>query len=336
MDQVIVSVIMPVYNTREEFLREAIESILNQTFKEFEFIIIDDASMEKIKAIINSYNDKRIRVLTNENNLGVTKSLNKGLSIARGKYIARMDSDDISFFDRFEKQVNYLESNPKVNILGTYVYDGDKIRGEFVDISQKERNTLFLLENVGPIHPSVMIRRSFLKHNNLIYNEDYPVAQDYDLWIRCNTLTNICFYHEPLLFRRKHTEQIGKKRKELQHSMAARIKAEQFVKLLDGVYTKEQIWRIILSSTDGGASYAELKMFLNIVNRKVLKNNFYDKNTIKYVISAYKIIYLRNNNSWFERRIRQIGLLLSGEMVIYYKYRKKHNCILKGDVIENN
>jgi len=320
---------MPVYNTKEEYFREAIESILNQTFKDFEIILIDDASDETTKKIIRSYNDDRIKVLTNEKNLGVTKSLNRGLSLAQGKYIARMDSDDVAYPERFEKQVAYLDRHPDIGVLGTYVYDGEKIRQEFVDINREERETLFLLENVGPIHPSVMLRKSFLDLHDLKYDEAYPVAQDYDLWIRCSKFSDICFCEEPLLTRRKHPGQIGKKKNTLQHEMAARIKTRLFSPMVGNEYSEEDISRIVLSATDGGATYAELCTFLKLFVKSAFEKGQYDRQTVEYVAAAYKIAFLRNNYKVFKRRLIQMTLLFNGDYFIYREYRKKH--IRKGN-----
>jgi glycosyltransferase involved in cell wall biosynthesis len=114
-----ISVVMSVYNG-EKYLRQAIESILQQTYTDFEFIIIDDGSTDSSREIIQSYDDKRIRLVINEQNIGLTKSLNKGIRLAKGEFIARMDADDISLPQRFEKQVAYLDSHPEVGVLGTY------------------------------------------------------------------------------------------------------------------------------------------------------------------------------------------------------------------------
>jgi glycosyltransferase involved in cell wall biosynthesis len=115
------SVIMSVHNG-EKYLREAIESILNQTFTDFKFIIINDGSTDNSLAIIRSYDDKRIRILNNGTNIGLTKSLNKALKQAKGKYIARQDADDVSLPDRFEAQLKYFVQYPEVALLGTSTY----------------------------------------------------------------------------------------------------------------------------------------------------------------------------------------------------------------------
>ncbi len=113
-----VTVLMSVYNG-EKYLREAIDSILNQTFKDFEFLIIDDGSTDSSADIIRSYTDFRIRLIQNEKNIGLTRSLNKGLKLAKGEYIARMDVDDISLPIRFEKQVSFLDKYEDVKLVGS-------------------------------------------------------------------------------------------------------------------------------------------------------------------------------------------------------------------------
>ena len=214
----------------------------------------------------------------------------------------------------------YMEDHPDTDILGSFVQDGDKIRHEFLDISQLERKTLFLLENVGPIHPSVMIRKSFLDSYDLEYDEKFVVAQDYDLWVRCNEFTNIRFYPEVLLIRRKHPGQIGKKRNTLQHEMAAKIKTQRLLPMLDSAYTEDKTFRILLSVTDGGATYSELCKFLRTIKRCMAEDPLYDRKAIDYIVSAYKIRYLRNNYSYIKKRIFQFGLLLSGEYIVYFRY----------------
>src|SRR4030067_2908226 len=121
MDAPIISVIMPVHNG-ETFLREAIDSVLNQTFTDYEFIIIDDASKDTTADIIKSYTDPRINYIKNDNNFGVTRSLNIGLKLARGKYIARMDHDDVSLPERLETQAAFLNQHPEIVACNSFAY----------------------------------------------------------------------------------------------------------------------------------------------------------------------------------------------------------------------
>ena len=120
-----ISIVMSVYNG-EKYLREAVNSILNQTFKDFEFIIINDGSTDGTREILESYNDPRI-ILIHKGNMGLTQSLNKGIALAKGKYIARQDADDISLPERLEKQIEFLERNEKVALLGTAIEIIDEI-----------------------------------------------------------------------------------------------------------------------------------------------------------------------------------------------------------------
>ena len=120
MDSILVSVIMANYKTKIEYLQEAIDSILNQTYRNFELIIIDDCSQDESVDYIKSINDNRVRLLINDKNSGPAVTRNRGLEVAKGKYIAIMDSDDISMPTRLEKQVAYMEMNPDVFVCGTW------------------------------------------------------------------------------------------------------------------------------------------------------------------------------------------------------------------------
>ena len=115
-----VSVLMPVYRTNEEYLREAISSILAQTYSDFEFLILDDCPEDDRELIVKSYKDRRIKYLRNETNMGISESRNKLVDMARGEYLAVMDHDDVSLPERLEKQVNYLDAHPDVGVVGCW------------------------------------------------------------------------------------------------------------------------------------------------------------------------------------------------------------------------
>lgn len=183
-----VSVIMSVYKEPAEWLQQTIDSILNQTFRDFEFIIICDnpQGLDNI-ALLNQYaqKDSRIRLVFNEENIGLTKSLNKGLAVAKGKYIARMDADDISMPTRFEKQYAYMESHPNVTVLGTaikYIGKGAWHKfNDFFSLTNEAIRAQMLFDN-ALVHPSVFIRKSVLDKNKIKYDESYRHSQDYRLW----------------------------------------------------------------------------------------------------------------------------------------------------------
>jgi len=183
-----ISVIMSVYNG-EKYLREAIESILNQTFADFEFIIVNDGSTDSSLEIIQSYHDKRIRVIDNEENIGLTKSLNKAIKQAQGEYIARQDADDVSLPNRFEEQKKYFEQHPGTALLGTsiYIIDEDgKIIGKHMVLANPTKR----LVKVNPFNHGSTMFKSEIARELGGYNELFRYCQDYELWLR------IAKYHE--------------------------------------------------------------------------------------------------------------------------------------------
>ena len=182
----LVSVITPVYN-REKYLEKCIESILKQTYTNFEFLIIDDNSFDNTLEIIKNYEliDSRIKVLKNEKNIGATLSFNQGLDICKGKYVARMDSDDISLLDRLKKQVDIFESWSELEVLGAGAIlidsqENEIGRRKFPSNFKKIKN--ILNSGVPVFDPSVMMRTTTLKEINGFDNRLAP-ADDYHLWL---------------------------------------------------------------------------------------------------------------------------------------------------------
>jgi len=175
---------MSVYNS-ERFLREAVESILNQTFTDFEFIIVNDGSTDGTQEILESYRDERI-ILLNQENTGLTKALNIGIAVTKGKYIARQDADDVSKLERLEKQVAFMETNPEVGLLGTRFQCIDH-HGHVTRQAELQTENKWLQNRLAVInhfcHGSVMIRRDALDKVGL-FREYFKYAQDYDLWLR--------------------------------------------------------------------------------------------------------------------------------------------------------
>ena len=197
---------MPVYNG-SKFLVEAIDSILNQTFNDFEFLIIDDGSTDQSIDQIKSYDDPRIQLNVNRKNIGLSATLNKGLDLARGKYVARMDQDDISMPERIKKQFEFMEYNSDVDVFGSWLRLMGKYDGILELETDSEKIKMNLLTNVNLAHSSVMIRKSTLVKCNLNYNPTFSVAQDYDLWVRMFEYCSFATLPEPLLRYRMHDDQ---------------------------------------------------------------------------------------------------------------------------------
>lgn len=223
------------YNTPEEYLRTAIESILNQTYSNFEFIIVDDYSTDDSKKVVKSYKDPRIILIENKENLGLTKSLNIALKQAKGEFIARMDSDDYSYPERLSKQVSFFEQHPDYILCGTAIElfgsGAYKHKQKYVIKrlpSQDEWAILQLFDNsTNIIHPTAMFRHQMLIDNSIQYNENYIYAQDYRIWIDCNRAAK-CVSLDNVLFKyRIHDGAISSSKKETQDDCAKRIIEEQ-------------------------------------------------------------------------------------------------------------
>ncbi|MNJ97617.1 putative glycosyltransferase EpsE [compost metagenome] len=220
-----VSVIMPVYNT-EKYVEEAINSILNQTFRDFEFIIIDDASTDKSVEIVKGFKDERIKLITKPFNTGYTDSLNKGLELANGKYIARMDSDDISLPTRLEKQVKFLDNNPDVILCGTWFELLNKEKSIFNYPTNPEEVKATLLNYCSIGHPTVMFRKEIFNTHGLSYDKSMEPAEDYNLWVDISSIGKLANIGEVLFQYRTHQNQVSNKRAEQQklNSQIARFK----------------------------------------------------------------------------------------------------------------
>ena len=220
----IVTVLMPVYNGAK-YLSEAIDSILNQTFEDFEFLIIDDVSTDDSVEIIKSYDDPRIRLVENKKNLGQAEAMNIGLSLALGQYIARMDQDDISLRSRLEKQFELMEKNLSVGLCSTWLKHIGHQDGVLSLETENELIKIKLLTNQNLAHPAVMIRKSLLDENKLRYNSIYSPAEDLDLWVRMCEYCDFANIPEPLVMYRLHQNQVSNALKQGESQGANRVRS---------------------------------------------------------------------------------------------------------------
>ena len=225
-----ISVIMSVYKEPIDWLRQSIGSILCQTFKDFEYIIICDNPQyaDAIRLLKNYSNkDSRIRLIVNEENIGLTKSLNKGLAVAKGKYIARMDADDISMPERFDKQYHYMENNPSVVVLGTaIIFFGKGSLFKPTDGIRFGDNAIrahMLLDNCIA-HPTVFIRKSILDIQRVSYDDEYRYSQDYRLWEQLAPYGEFENLRDKLLRYRLSEQQITKSKSSSQVNLSTAIK----------------------------------------------------------------------------------------------------------------
>ena len=204
---------MPVYDG-QSYLREAVESILNQTFTDFELILIDDGSTDSTGEMLGEYatRDARILLTRNQKNIGLTRSLNQGIAISRGEYIARMDADDVSRTDRLSRQLQFLEVHPEVGVLGCgfqLMDDSGKVPPKIGKVPTEHAVIKWHLCFENPIvHPTVMMRRDVVKRAGG-YDEEMVTSQDYDLWQRLSGVTQLSNLPDGLLCLRKHERNVS-------------------------------------------------------------------------------------------------------------------------------
>ena len=233
----LVSVVMPMRNA-ERFLTDSVGSILKQSYRNFEFIIVDDESSDESSNIMKSFNDRRIRLLRNERQMGVAESLNRGLAEAKGKYIARMDADDISLSERLSRQVAYLEKNMNLAAVGTRVqYFGGPWGALDLRPCAYSVCGAFLIFGTPIVHPSVMIRKSLLDKSGLFYRSDFSRSEDYDLWARLARFGGLANLSEVLLKYRLHVQSVTSRHQEVmavqQRSIMNRVLKDRTIELTD-------------------------------------------------------------------------------------------------------
>lgn len=227
---------MPVYNG-QTYLREAVDSILNQTFKDFEFIIINDGSKDETATILKTYSDSRIVLAHNEQNLGLIASLNKGIALAKSELIARMDADDIALPDRLANQYNYYKLHPQCKVIGgdhNNLHNGKitKVTNRYTSGQLKS----ILLFATCFIHPCVVFKKSEFTY----YNKEFLHIEDYELWTRLALNSELGHCEQPLIIYRSHIAQISQLNKTKQLESSARIR-EIYLKSLGFQFTEKEL-----------------------------------------------------------------------------------------------
>ena len=179
----LVSILMPVYKTAP-YLREAMDSILSQTFSDYELIVLNDCSPDNADEILDTYSDPRIVRYKGEHNVGLSNILNVGIEMARGKYIARMDSDDLSLPDRLRIQVDYMESHPDIDLVSVGMHLFGAKDGVWVREQNPEKVKISALFHSPILHASSVWRRERFEENGLRFRQEMVPSEDYDLWTR--------------------------------------------------------------------------------------------------------------------------------------------------------
>lgn len=281
----LISVIMSVYN-EEKYIKEALESILKQTLGDFEIILIDDKSTDNTVSIIRGIEDERIHLVENEINQGITVNLNKALCMAQGKYIARMDGDDISKPERFKVQVDYLNAHPEIMLIScnTTTFGEQELISD-IHGTPEELKCRMLLRPVLA-HPGFMLRRELFEQYGFSYDEHFRSAQDYDFAARVTRKHRIYVVPEVLLMYRAHKGQISQTPSLKQFGYADEIRARLLSELGIELEAKEidDFHQWILEKSSDTATYDHNYKLLERILSANSQKNIYDSKVLKKVL----------------------------------------------------
>ena len=314
--QPLISVIMPVYNA-EKYLKEAIDSILAQTEKDFELVIIDDGSTDQTVEIVREYVsiDERIVFFQNEKNSGVSKTLNRGLNEARGKYIARMDADDIALPTRFSKQLEYMEQHKDVVILSCGLQcfgSSDAVLGTTVGADNVKVTLLF---NSCLGHPGYMMRADILREHQLHYNEGNHYAEDYELLCDALAYGEIDNYPEILMRYRVHEKSVSREHRDIQRESTNEVRCKM-LHPLGIILSEDEI------SAYGKAANPKPYMNYTVQEYKTLKQIYYNiekSNNEKKIYDPTEL----------HRQLQEHAMIYKREITISKRWKKRIKSWLK-------
>jgi len=242
-----IAVVLPVYNG-EMYVREAIQSVLDQTFTNFELLAIDDGSTDRTPEVLSSFTDPRLRVIRFPANRGLVPALNTGIGESRSEFIARMDADDICMPQRFERQVRFLEAHPEVSICGTWMREFGACRALSRPPADSEHVRAGLFFGWIMSHPTIMMRRSFLERFGLTYNAVFPHAEDLDFLIRASEVTRLANIPEFLMQYRRHDRQVSVVCRQRQCEAVGNLLVRQLRLLLPEVRDGEEAFHVKLAN----------------------------------------------------------------------------------------
>ena len=285
---------MPVFNS-EQFVAEAIKSVLNQSFKDFEFLILDDCSADKSFKIINDFEkkDPRIKVYKNEKNLGIVESRNKLINLSKGKYIAWLDSDDVALKNRFEVQIKFLEEHPEIGMVGAYPIIIDEISkktGKWWFETDPQKLKIELFFHSPFLSSSVMIRKSCLPQN--FYDSKFPVAEDFDLYSKISEHCEIANIAKFLVKYRINSKGLSKSNAEKMEQLSVQVIKEHAERL--GIKLEENTIKNLRKAKKASKiafkEIAEIEKSLISLKDLLSNNNHFDKKAVTEVVQKY----------WFE------------------------------------
>lgn len=288
----LVSVILPVYNG-EKYLGETIQSILDQTYTNFEFIILNDCSTDDSEKIIMSFNDVRIRYYKNESNLKLIQTLNKGIALSKGKYLVRIDADDIAHLNRIEIQVDFLEKNPDYIVVGSNVQliKNNQLVEEFIEYFEHDVDIKFAMTLYCPfIHPSVILRKAVLVECQITFDSSYIHAEDYALWIKLSKYGKFHNINQVLLKYRIHDDQISSMFKDFQIKQMRKIQIDYISENFPFLEKNEIVFIFF------GEGISDINVVINKLERIFFDKRLNSNAKKRFVSKKFKNLVINHKN----------------------------------------
>lgn len=284
-----VTVLMPVLNCAKH-LNSSVRSILEQTFQDFQFLIIDDGSEDGGQDVIRRFQDPRIRLIQNESNLGVAATLNKGLALSASEYIVRMDADDVSKSNRLACQVEIMEKDAGLDICGSWVkMISDNEKSQVIRYPTKSSAIkAYILFNNPLAHPAVILRKSSLDRHGLRYDERIGAGQDYEFWSRCSEFCCIQNIPKVLLLWHRHSQGVTNRESEKSNKAAMTVQKHELMKLGITCDARKLEEHREIGQRCGMQSIRQLEDALAWLNRIITANNVskqYDEKSLLQIIA---------------------------------------------------
>jgi len=285
MNNALLSVIMPVYNA-ERYIFKAIKSILNQTYKNLELIIIEDGSTDQSLKIIESINDERVRLNKNDRNRGIVYSRNKGLSLAKGDYVGMFDADDIAFREKFEEQINFLEKNKDFGMIGSWA--------KWIDENDKKLPGGWRLKSSPEKIPSIMLFKNYFLQSAVLYRkesisnytfrEGYDILEDYLIWLEITADHKTWNLQKHLVYYRVHSKGVTKRQKEKKEKREKKVFEMELKKFGLNPTEKELALHILIRNDDSIKEISTLSEINNWLLKIIIQNKKVGKYNHKMLI----------------------------------------------------
>lgn len=311
-----VSVFMPVYNAGA-YLKEAIDSILNQDFKDFEFVIVNDGSKDESESVILAYNDPRIKYIKNPQNLGLIASLNIGMGNCLGDYIVRMDQDDISLPNRISQQIKFMDENPEYGLIGSWFEDfGEHIESKVIRYSSDDTQIRIRhLYQTHISHPTAVMRTSVIHKYKIRFDPEFVHGEDYNCWVTFSEFCKLSNLPELLVRKRDHPTNITNKYDSVMHATCTKVKQRQFAKMKTPVTEEEADLYSRFANPEWNFTLNEM----DDLNKLLSKLFYADCETLNIPINTYRK-YLAEK--WFHLCYQNKNLKTAG--INWWKKNELH------------